>query len=48
MKRNTKYTEAPEEIKDALLSTKEIKDFLPPPEQLIRKVLDNYSEHYAK
>ncbi len=83
MNKNSKYTEAPEEIENALLSATEIEDFLPPPEQLIakeetrkitislskrsvdffksaahenhipyqqliRKVLDNYTEHYAK
>ena len=83
MKSKVKYSDAPEEIHDALLNAKEIEDFLPPPElliakdetkkitislskksidffksvseenhipyqQMIRKVLDNYTEHYAK
>jgi predicted DNA binding CopG/RHH family protein len=83
MKKSGRYTDAPKEINDALLSATEIEDFLPPPDQLIakeetqkitialsqrsveffksaadenhipyqqliRKVLDNYTEHYAK
>ena len=83
MKREVKYTDAPEDINDALQSATRIEDFLPPPEQLIakeetrkitialskrsveffknaakqnhipyqqliRKVLDNYTEHYVK
>lgn len=83
MKKHDRYTDAPKEIDDALLSAAVIDDFLPPPEhliakeetrkitialskrsvdffksaanenhipyqQLIRKVLDNYTEHYAK
>ncbi len=83
MNKTDRYTEAPGEIQEALLSAKEIKDFLPPPEQLIakeetrkitislskrsvdffksaaqenhisyqqliRKVLDTYTEHYTR
>ncbi|ORC26781.1 CopG family transcriptional regulator [Marispirochaeta aestuarii] len=79
----TRYTNAPEDIREAISSAKEIEDFLPSPEklvpkeetkkitiilskksidffkqaseeshvpyqQLIRKVLDTYSEHYSK
>ncbi len=83
MKSKIHYTDAPEEIQDAILQGEVVEDFLPPPEQLIakeetrkitillskrsvdffkdaaekndipyqqliRKVLDNYTEHYAK
>jgi len=83
MKKNIRYTDAPEEIEDSLLIAKEVPDFLPPPDkliakvetkkvtialskrsveffkttakknnlsyqQLIRKVLDSYTERYAK
>ena len=81
--KKTKYTDAPEDIEDALMHAEEVHDFLPPPEQLIvkeetkkitialskksveffkvaarhnhisyqqliRKVLDTYTDHYAK
>jgi len=48
MNKSNRYTNAPEEINEALLNAAEIEDFLPPPEQLIRKKLDNYTEHYAQ
>ena len=83
MKKKMKYSDAPAEIKDALLNAIEVEDFLPPPEllipreetkkitillskrsidffkkasienhipyqQMIRKILDSYTEHYAK
>lgn len=83
MKRDVKYENAPKDIQDELLSAKEVKDVLPPPEllipkeetkkitislskksivffkqiseethipyqQMIRKVLDTYTDHYAK
>ena len=83
MKNKVTYSDAPEEIQDALLNAEEIEDFLPPPElliakeetkkitislskksidffksvseethipyqQMIRKVLDNYTEHYTR
>lgn len=83
MKNDDLYADAPNEIEDALVNAKVIKDFIPAPDQLIakeetkkitiilskrsidffknaarenhipyqqliRKVLDNYSEHYAK
>ncbi len=82
MNKNVKYTDAPDDIEDALMNATVMEDFLPPPEQLIakeetrkitislskrsvdffkgaaeknhipyqqliRKVLDNYTEHYA-
>ncbi len=37
MKKDKYYEDAPEDIQEALNSAKEIKDFLPPPEQLILK-----------
>ena len=83
MNSKKKYENAPEEIRESLSTSQVIKDFLPPPEelivkektkkitialseksidffktvskknnvpyqQIIRKVLDNYTEHYAK
>jgi predicted DNA binding CopG/RHH family protein len=83
MKNKIHYTDAPEEIQDAILQGEVVEDFLPPPQQLIakeetrkitialskrsvdffkdaaeknhipyqqliRKVLDNYTEHYTK
>jgi predicted DNA binding CopG/RHH family protein len=83
MKSKVSYSDAPDDIQDALLNAKEVVDFLPPPEllfvkeetkkitislskksidffknasqknhipyqQMIRKVLDNYTEHYVK
>ena len=83
MKRKINYTDAPDDIHDAIINAREVEDFLPPPEllftkeetkkitislsrksidyfkevskqnhipyqQLIRKILDNYTEHYAK
>ena len=83
MKQKTKYNNAPVEIREALINSIEIEDFLPPPEllvlkeettkvtialsiksidffkavsksthvpyqQMIRKVLDSYTDHYAK
>ncbi len=37
MKKDNRYEDAPEEIRQALSAAKQIKDFLPPPEQLILK-----------
>ena len=83
MKKQTKYKAAPGDIGEAIISSAEIEDFLPPPEllipkeetkkitialskrsidffkdvskktktpyqQMIRKILDNYTKHYAK
>jgi predicted DNA binding CopG/RHH family protein len=83
MKDKVSYSNAPDDIHDALLNAREVVDFLPPPEllftkeetkkitislskrsidffkdvskenhipyqQMIRKILDNYTEHYAK
>jgi predicted DNA binding CopG/RHH family protein len=83
MKRKDKYEKAPEDIREELLSAKEVENVLPPPEllilkeetkkvtislskksinffkqisgetqipyqQMIRKVLDTYTDHYAK
>lgn len=82
MKKEIKYSNAPDEVRDAILNGKEIYDFLPPPEllipkedtrkitialstrsidffknaskkthvpyqQMIRKILDTYTDHYA-
>ena len=33
--KKTTYTDAPEDIEDALMHAEEVPDFLPPPEQLI-------------
>ena len=83
MRKIRKYTDAPEDVRDALSGSAIIQDFLPPPEelvpreetqkvtialskksiaffkraskktavpyqQIIRKVLDTYTEHYTK
>jgi predicted DNA binding CopG/RHH family protein len=37
MKKDKRYEDAPEDVREALSSAKEIQDFLPPPEQLILK-----------
>ena len=37
MNKKIKYTDAPDEITDAIKSSIRIKDFLPPPEQLVKK-----------
>lgn len=37
MKKSINYTDAPEEFQDSLLHGEVVKDFLPPPEQLIAK-----------
>ena len=37
MKKDKRYEDAPEDVREALNSAQEIKDFLPPPEQLILK-----------
>ncbi|MFC1504758.1 CopG family transcriptional regulator [Spirochaetota bacterium] len=37
MKRKIKYTDAPKDIAESLKYYKKVKDFLPPPELLIRK-----------
>jgi len=36
--REAHYENAPEEYKNELLNAREVKDFLPPPEQLVPKV----------
>lgn len=83
MKKDDIYTDAPDDLDDAILSGTRVEDFLPPPEllvakeetkkvtislsarsidffkqvakenhipyqQMIRKVIDNYADHYAK
>ena len=83
MKQKIKYSNAPDEIREAFVNPIEMEDFLPPPEllilkeettkvtialsiksidffktvskathvpyqQMIRKVLDSYTDHYAK
>lgn len=83
MKNNDIYTDAPDDLDDAIISGRRVDDFLPPPEllvakeetkkitislsarsidffkqvsrenhipyqQMIRKVIDNYTDHYAK
>lgn len=83
MKNSDIYTDAPDDLDDAIKSGKRVEDFLPPPEllvakeetkkitislstrsvdffkkvskethipyqQMIRKVIDNYADHYAK
>ncbi len=37
MKKRNSYTKAPDDISEAILSGKRIKDFLPPPDQLVKK-----------
>ncbi len=37
MKKKTIYTNAPEEVADSLQSAEKVYDFLPPPDQLIKK-----------
>jgi predicted DNA binding CopG/RHH family protein len=37
MKKDTRYSKAPEGVDDALISAQIIEDFLPPPEKLIPK-----------
>ena len=37
MKKDKRYEDAPEDVREALNSATAIKDFLPPPEQLILK-----------
>ncbi|MCF6334215.1 MAG: CopG family transcriptional regulator [Spirochaetales bacterium] len=83
MKQKIKYSAAPDEVRESLVNSVVIEDFLPPPEllipkekttkvtialstksinffkevskethvsyqQMIRKVLDTYTDHYAK
>jgi len=36
--KKTHYEKAPQEYENVLLNAKEVKDFLPPPEQLIPKI----------
>ena len=37
MKKKTTYDKAPNDISEAILSSKRIDDFLPPPESLVKK-----------
>ncbi len=37
MKNNNQYDDAPEDVRKGLETVRQIKDFLPPPEQLILK-----------
>jgi len=38
MNKKTTYTDAPEDIRNAIMSGERVIDFLPPPDQLVKKV----------
>ena len=52
MNKKTVYSDAPDDLGEVLLKGKKVDDFLPPPDQLVRRtmineVLDKYVEKYS-